>query len=185
MQPSNTPEEWRPVVGHEDRYEVSSAGRIRSIPREFTDKLGRPYRVKQALLSLATRYTGHKMARLQGEDRATTFYVHRLVLEAFVGPCPEGMEACHNNGVPDDNRVENLRWDTRSANRLDRVAHGVDQNAKKTHCKQGHEFTPENTYRSPNGNKRACVTCKRKWDRERKRRVRAAHVLAEGGDRDE
>ena len=49
----------------------------------------------------------------------------RLVLEAFVGPCPEGMEACHNNGDPADNRLENLRWDTRSANALDAVRHGT------------------------------------------------------------
>lgn len=183
MQPSNTPEEWRPVVGYEDRYEVSNDGKIRSIPREFTDKIGRSCWIPRRELSLPTRYTGHKMASLRGDGNSKTYYVHRLVLEAFVGPAPDGMEACHNNGVPDDNRVENLRWDTRSANRLDRVTHGVDQNAKKTHCKQGHEFTPDNTYKSPNGNKRACMTCKRKWAREGKRRVRAAHVLGqEAGD---
>jgi hypothetical protein len=51
--------------------------------------------------------------------------VHRLVLEAFVGPCPAGMEACHNNGVRTDNRLENLRWDTRSANCRDRIRHGT------------------------------------------------------------
>lgn len=50
---------------------------------------------------------------------------HRLVLQAFVGPCPEGMEACHNNGNPADNRLENLRWDTPSSNALDKVKHGT------------------------------------------------------------
>ena len=51
--------------------------------------------------------------------------VHRLVLEAFVGPCPAGMEACHNNGVRTDNRVENLRWDTKAANRQDAIRQGT------------------------------------------------------------
>lgn len=51
--------------------------------------------------------------------------VHRLVLEAFVGPCPDGMECCHNNGVRSDNRLENLRWDTRKANGQDRIKHGT------------------------------------------------------------
>jgi len=51
--------------------------------------------------------------------------IHRLVLETFIGPCPEGMEACHNNGIRTDNRVNNLRWDTSSANHLDAVRHGT------------------------------------------------------------
>lgn len=51
--------------------------------------------------------------------------VHRLVLEAFVGPCPRGMEACHENGIRDDNRLSNLRWDTRKNNFADRDRHGT------------------------------------------------------------
>lgn len=51
--------------------------------------------------------------------------VSRLILETFVGPCPEGMECCHNNGNPEDNRLENLRWDTRSNNHLDKIKHGT------------------------------------------------------------
>lgn len=51
--------------------------------------------------------------------------VHKLILEAFVGPCPEGCESCHNNGNKFDNRLENLRWDTRSGNQLDRLKHGT------------------------------------------------------------
>jgi hypothetical protein len=51
--------------------------------------------------------------------------VHVLVLEAFVGPCPSGMEACHGNGNPADNRPENLRWDTHRANMHDAIRHGT------------------------------------------------------------
>ena len=50
--------------------------------------------------------------------------VHKLVLLAFVGAAPEGHECCHNNGDPSDNRIENLRWGTRSENNIDAVKHG-------------------------------------------------------------
>jgi hypothetical protein len=53
-----------------------------------------------------------------------TFRVHRLVLEAFVGPCPDGMEARHLSGDPADNRLENLEWGTRADNRADIDRHG-------------------------------------------------------------
>ncbi len=50
---------------------------------------------------------------------------HRLVLSVWVGEPVEGQEACHNNGIRDDNRVDNLRWDTRSGNHHDKHAHGT------------------------------------------------------------
>lgn len=52
--------------------------------------------------------------------------VHRLVLEAFVGPRPEGQETRHLNGIRTDNRPENLCWDTHTENIADKVAHGTD-----------------------------------------------------------
>ncbi|WP_341702630.1 HNH endonuclease [Ferrovibrio sp.] len=45
--------------------------------------------------------------------------VHQLVIEAFVGPRPDGLEVCHGNGIKDDNRLENLRYDTPAGNRAD------------------------------------------------------------------
>jgi hypothetical protein len=54
-----------------------------------------------------------------------TVKVHRLVLEAFVGPCPDGMQACQDDGNPSNNRVKNLRWDTPEANIADRDRHGT------------------------------------------------------------
>jgi hypothetical protein len=47
---------------------------------------------------------------------------HKLILETFVGPRPNGMVACHGVGGALDNSVGNLRWDTPEANTADRVA---------------------------------------------------------------
>jgi len=52
-------------------------------------------------------------------------YVHRLVLETFVGLCPVGLEACHNDGVGSNNQLGNLRWDTHESNVRDQKSHGT------------------------------------------------------------
>lgn len=57
--------------------------------------------------------------------------VHRLVLETFVGPCPDDMEACHNNGDKQDNRLSNLRWDTHSSNIIDAIRVGTHRSTKQ------------------------------------------------------
>lgn len=64
-------------------------------------------------------------------------YVHVLVLEAFVGPCPEGMECCHWDGDPSNNRLDNLRWDTPKANHADSVRHGTAVFAPGTSSTRG------------------------------------------------
>ncbi len=68
---------------------------------------------------------GYHQVALYRDGQKHWFMVHRLVLEAFVGPCPEGMEGCHNNGNPADNRLSNLRWDTRPNNHADKRQHGT------------------------------------------------------------
>ena len=52
------------------------------------------------------------------------FRIHRLVLEVFVGKCPEGMECRHLNGIKTDNRAVNLAWGTPLENASDRKRHG-------------------------------------------------------------
>ncbi len=62
---------------------------------------------------------------LSDGTRKSGHYIHRLVLEAFVGPCPEGMVCCHNDGDAENNQVENLRWDTYQGNSDDMLRHGT------------------------------------------------------------
>ena len=70
---------------------------------------------------------GHLRVFLYSGDggRGVRVLVHRLVLQAFVGPCPDGMMACHfPDANPANNRLDNLRWDTAEGNWQDRIAHG-------------------------------------------------------------
>ncbi len=115
-------ETWRPVVGFED-YEVSDQGRVRSLPRDLPARAGKTRRVKGKILSPSRAGEwGHvKVALGRGHQRT----VHLIVLDAFVGPCPEGMECRHLNGIPDDNRLENLRWGTKLENAADKARHGT------------------------------------------------------------
>ena len=150
----STPDEvWLPVVGYEGAYQVSNWGRVRSLPG-----FARGARIRKA----TPAGKGHLRVELSLYNQPRSIYVHRMVLEAFVGPCPDGMEGCHNDGDPTNNHLDNLRWDTRSENVRDAIRHGTYSNGRgtRTHCMRGHEFTPRNTYRKPGRNTRECRICR-------------------------
>ncbi|MEU2013072.1 NUMOD4 motif-containing HNH endonuclease [Nocardia sp. NPDC019302] len=168
-------ERWRPVVGWEGLYEVSDQGAVRSLERRVVFSDGRARIQPGRLLGQHRTQSGHLTVRLSLNKSSELRKVHRLVLLAFVGPPPPGTECCHNDGDATNNRVENLRWDTRSANTLDKVAHGNHPNASKTHCVNGHEFTPDNTYLRRRGRGRACKSCALIQKRARRARLLKAN----------
>ena len=153
-----THEQWRPVVDYEGLYEVSDLGRVRSLDRITLDRLGKRYARKGRLLKPVKNTNGRLQVYLYRDGDQRPQQVHRLVLSAFVGPCPEGAEACHWDDDPTNNRLDNLRWASRSDNLYDRVRNGRDHNARKTHCANGHPYSPENTYVLPDGS-RSCRIC--------------------------
>jgi len=114
-------EQWRAIAGFEGRYDVSDQGRVRSYcrhgPGSGTATFPRVLRHAQGVNS-----RGYCSARL---GDAVTREVHGLVLEAFVGPRPPGCDASHLNGIRTDNRLENLVWETRSANIQRKHEHGT------------------------------------------------------------
>ena len=163
-------EQWKPVVGYEGLYEVSDHGRVRSLDRTVSYSKEWNRRLSgRVLKSPLSVNGGYPQVRLTKNNRGSTKSIHRLVLEAFVGPCPEGMQACHYDDDPTNNRLENLRWGTRSHNERDKLRNGNHNNAKKTHCPQGHEYTPENTYLYRG--RRDCRICK--LERNRKSQLKA------------
>lgn len=66
---------------------------------------------------------GYKLVNPTNGKKIKLLKVHRLVLLAFTGPCPEGMESCHNDGDKANNNLTNLRWGTKKSNQGDRVKH--------------------------------------------------------------
>ncbi len=121
-------EEWRSVVGFEGFYEVSNLGRVRRLPGFLPTKRPGAFRSwKGRIMKLhAVKKDGHLLFRFCKYNVRGNYSVHRAVLEAFVGPCPEGMQACHfPDRDPTNNRLDNLRWDTPKANSLDSLKHGT------------------------------------------------------------
>lgn len=170
--------EWRSVSGYEGFYEVSSDGQVRGCQRTVGAANGKTKVItSKPLKPTVQQPSGHLHVSLYRERKRYHRAVHRAVLEAFVGPCPDGMEACHRDGNPANNSVENLYWGTRASNVADSLRHGTHFWAKRTHCKNGHEFTPENTFDRGNG-RRGCYTCNRKWKAEYKARQREKGAAA-------
>ena len=119
---------WRDIPGHEGAYQVSSLGRVRSLPRvipvydsvrQVTYARPCPGKIlRQAVCDKA----GHVSVHLGKHCRGIP--VHQLVMLAFQGCPPPGLEAMHLNGVPTDNRPENLQYGTHSQNMIDMYRKG-------------------------------------------------------------
>jgi len=115
-------EEWRPVVGYEGLYEVSSEGRVRSLA-QATRGIGRPRR--DMILRNGKSAFWYPKVMLKKTGGAKNAQIHQLVLQSFVGPRPDGMVARHLNGDPGDARLSNLAYGTYRENEQDKVTHGT------------------------------------------------------------
>ena len=173
------PEEWRDVPGYEGYYQVSNHGRVRSLDREVARRDGTTATLKGVNLRADENPKGHLFNHLCRGGRREKKYIHRLVLEAFVGPCPAGMEACHWDDNPANNHLTNLRWASPSQNLMDRVRNMIHHEAQKTHCKRGHMFTPENIVN--NGGNRNCRKCTNAGHRARRVGMTIDEYVSEHG----
>jgi hypothetical protein len=113
-------EVWRPVLGYEGRYEVSSLGRVKRLQYTiypFIEQLGtrvaRTY--PERLLRMNPDGDGYTWVNIGGKTRL----LHAVVLEAFAGPRPDGLVACHGPNGNRDNSIANLSWGTQRKNVYD------------------------------------------------------------------
>lgn len=165
-------EQWRPVVGFEGFYEVSDHGRVRSLDRASRGSHGSTRKIKGRVLSASSGRDGRRRVQLWGEEGKQRWScVGHLVMEGFGYPRAPGAWLLHWDDNPSNDNLSNLRWGTPSENNADAVRNGTHYQAKKTHCPQGHRFTPENTY--VYRGRRNCRECRRDDNRryyERKKR---------------
>ena len=113
---------WCPVVGFEDRYHVSNHGRVKSLNYER--------RGYEKILNLTNLNCGptrrgnlvYKRIALHKNSKRFDILVHRLVMEAFIGPCPNGYQVNHIDGDGCNNHISNLEYVTQSGN----IRHAID-----------------------------------------------------------
>ncbi len=113
-------EVWKPAPDWEDRYEVSSHGRVRSLCHR-----GEP-RKRPWMLKLSVSRNGYYRLLFKHQNIGKVKQIHRLVLETFVGPAPSDQhQGAHLDGNPRNNRLDNLMWATRKENMGHRDLHGT------------------------------------------------------------
>ncbi len=116
--------EWRVIPSFPD-YEVSEDGIVRRLTPAKGAVAGR-------VLRSYLRPDGYRQYILRKSETSYHPRAHQLVADAFLGPKPfPGAEVCHNDGSRDKDHWSNLRWDTRSANHLDKRLHGTDNGGEK------------------------------------------------------
>lgn len=101
-------EEWRDIKGYEERYQVSSMGRIktkrrRKAPRSAGDPFTEPRTHNEYL-----NKSGYPMARLSINSTTKRYLLHRIVASHFISEIPIGLVVNHIDGNPRNNKVSNL-----------------------------------------------------------------------------
>jgi hypothetical protein len=98
---------WRPVVGYVGLYEVSADGWVRTL------------RFNRIMARHLTHFGYYSTALTDISGKRRDIFIHRLVIEAFLGPPPSDKHECnHKDGDKANPRLENLEWCTKSQNKL-------------------------------------------------------------------
>jgi hypothetical protein len=168
---------WKPVVGAEGKYSVSSLGRVRSEARLVPGGTGGWRPVPETMRVCAPNKYGYPIVDIYypAPVGRKTRVVHQLVMESFVGPKPEDQVVCHENGDMSDNRLINLRYDTVLENNRDIARQGKGFSGR-SHCPQGHLYDEVNTYWRKDRQGRECIACNRKRNRDRYRAAKGKKV---------
>ena len=117
-------EEWRDVPGYEGMYQVSDLGRVRSLDRVVGHRYGGTRRMKGRVLRQVPNQGGYLQVFLSRDSKPRNFAVHRLVAEAFIGPCPKHHEVLHGAKGQRCNKASNLRYGTSKENSQDAIERG-------------------------------------------------------------
>ena len=111
---------WKDIKGYEGQYQVSNLGRVKSLPRTtpYINKAGcESWQFREGQLKKEIdNGRGYKSVSLYKDNKGKQFYIHRLVVEAFIGEIPPGMAVNHKDFDKSNNTLENLEIVTYSEN---------------------------------------------------------------------
>lgn len=110
---------YRAIPGY-PKYAVNERGTVVSHARG-----------KRRRLRIYRDGRGYPVVTLYRDGKGTMVNVHRIVLAAFVGPCPDGLEVRHLDGNRENNRLDNLAYGTHAENYADRIRHGTDNSGER------------------------------------------------------
>lgn len=113
-------EVWKSIPGFEGHYEVSSHGRVRSVPRQYVDTMGRRRELPEKILRPKFDRNGYLRISLSLNSVETVVFVHRLVATAFIPNLENKPYINHIDGNKSNPCADNLEWCTASENNLHR-----------------------------------------------------------------
>jgi hypothetical protein len=99
---------WKPIPGYEELYQVSDTGLVKRMIQMHSFAPG--------IMKGGKSGSGYSLIRLLRDGNRQTFYIHRLVMLAFVGECPKGQEVNHIDGDKSNNHRANLEYITHRQN---------------------------------------------------------------------
>jgi hypothetical protein len=154
----------------------------RSLEERFWDKVNKLGPILVPKLGRCWVWTGggfrngYGAIREGGKNGGKQLKAHRVSWRLHFGPIPAGVDVLHRCDNPPCVRPSHLFLGDVGGNARDREDKKRGRNSRKTHCKNGHEFTLENTIVTPSG-ARNCLICTRKLRREAMARYKARHGL--------
>jgi hypothetical protein len=117
-------EVWKPVVGHEGKFEVSNEGRVKSLPHSVRHWCGRDIPQPERFVKQSPHSGGYRVVTLRDGKK---HFIHRIVMAAFAGDA-NGRDVNHIDGDKTNNRLENLEYCDRLHNVRHAIATGLQDN---------------------------------------------------------
>lgn len=104
---------WKPIIGYEGLYEVSSLGNIKRIVGTRCKK--------EHIITPRPASNGYLRVNLSKGNKVKDFSIHRLVATAFIENVSGKAEVNHIDGDKTNNCIDNLEWVTKSENERHKV----------------------------------------------------------------
>ena len=124
-------EVWKDIPEYEDEYQISSLGNVRSLPRVMSYSNGGQRRYIGKILNPGLDSDGRLTVQLRKNGKGRSFRIYRLIMAAFVGPCPDNMEVAHRDGDKTNNSISNLIYCTRKENMHHKQLHNTQLRGEK------------------------------------------------------